>query len=299
MSDMLQLMIAPFVASMVLVAMLAYLGVHIIARGVIFVDLALAQMAALGSTFALLLDVSPDSAAGYGFALAFTTLGAFMFALTREKRTDRRVPQEAIIGVVYIVATAAAILVAGRTPAGGEAIRDVLVGSLLWVNWSGIGKVAAVYALVGLFQWLLRKRFLTISLDEQKAEESGWSIRWWDFLFYVSFGIVITLAVPLAGVLLVFTLLVVPAAVAFLFTRSASGLLAISWGVSAVASALGLALSFRFDLPTGPLMVCVFGGLLMVAWTAYRVLERRGPREERPGDVIAGDEPPTETPLSG
>jgi zinc/manganese transport system permease protein len=296
---MLQLMIAPFVASMVLVAMLAYLGVHIIARGVIFVDLALAQMAALGSTFALLLHVSPDSAAGYGFALAFTTLGAFVFALTREKRKDRRVPQEAIIGVVYIVATAAAILMADRTPAGGEAIREVLVGSLLWVNWKTIGSVAVIYALVGLFQWLLRKRFLTISLHEHEAEERGWNIRWWDFLFYVSFGVVITLAVPLAGVLLVFTFLVVPAAVAFLFTRSASGLLAISWGVSAVASAVGLAASFRFDLPTGPLMVCVFGGLLVVAWIAHGALEWRGPRKERSSDLIEADEPLTETAVPG
>lgn len=283
MSDLLQLMIAPFVACMLLVAMLAYLGVHIIARGVIFVDLALAQMAALGSTVGLLFHVSPGSLAGYVFALTFTTLGALVFALTRERSRDRRVPQEAIIGIVYIVATALAILVADRTPAGGEAIKDVLVGSLLWVNWKTIGTVAVVYALVGLFQWALRRRFLAISLNETEAEAKGWNIRWWDFLFYVSFGVVITLAVPLAGVLLVFTFLVVPAVVAFLFTSSTRGLMVMSWGASAVASVAGLALSFRFDMPTGPLVVCVFGALLVVAGLVRYAMKAGRDRPEAGG----------------
>jgi len=272
MPDLLQLMVAPFVASMVLVAMLAYLGVHIIARGVIFVDLALAQMAALGGTFGLLFHVSTDSPLSYAFALGFTTLGALVFAITREHREERRVPQEAIIGIVYIVATAAALLVADRTPAGGDAIKDVLVGSLLWVTWPVIGRIALVYALVGVLQWLLRDRFLTISLEESAAESRGWNIRWWDFLFYLLFGVVITLAVPLAGVLLVFTFLVVPAVVAFQFTRATIGLIAISWGVAAVASLAGLSLSFRFDLPTGPLMVCMFGLLLFIAMIVRKVV---------------------------
>jgi len=272
MSELLQLMVAPFVASMVLVAMLAYLGVHIIARGVIFVDLALAQMAALGTTFGLLFHVSSDSPLSYGFALGFTTLGALVFAITRERQEDRRVPQEAIIGIVYIVATASAMLIADRTPAGGEAIKDVLVGSLLWVTWPDIARIALVYAAVGVVQLLLRERFLTISLREAEAEGRGWNIRWWDFVFYLLFGLVITLAVPLAGVLLVFTFLVVPAAVAFQFTRATAGLIAISWAVAAVASAVGLGLSFRFDLPTGPLMVCVFGLLLLVALIARKLV---------------------------
>lgn len=271
MPELLQLMIAPFVASMVLVAMLSYLGVHIIARGVIFVDLALAQMAALGATLGLLFHVSTDSPLSYAFALGFTTLGALVFAITREGETDRRVPQEAIIGIVYIVATAAALLIADRTPAGGEAIKDVLVGSLLWVTWPVIGRMALVYAAVGVLQWLLRKRFLTISLDEAEAKTRGWNIRWWDFLFYLLFGVIITLAVPLAGILLVFTLLVVPAVIAFHFTRSTARLIIISWGVGALASAAGLGVSFRYDLPTGPLMVCMFGLVLLVALTVRRL----------------------------
>lgn len=274
MPELLQLMIAPFVASMLLVAMLSYLGVHIIARGVIFVDLALAQMAALGATFGLLFQVSPDSPLSYAFALGFTTLGALVFALTREDREDRRVPQEAIIGIVYIVATAAAVLIADRTPAGGEAVKDVLVGSLLWVSWPTIGRIAVVYAVVGVIQWLLRDRFLTISLKEGVAEERGWNIRGWDFLFYALFGVVITLAVPLAGILLVFTLLVVPAVVAFQFTRATGALVLLSWAVSALAVISGLAVSFHFDLPTGPLMVCTFGLLLVVAWVLRKARGR-------------------------
>ncbi|HEX9582741.1 MAG TPA: metal ABC transporter permease [Gemmatimonadales bacterium] len=272
MSDMVQLMTAPFVACMVLVAMLAYLGVHIIAREVIFVDLALAQMAALGSTSALLFRVEPDSALGYAFALGFTTIGAAIFAATRTHRERRRVPQEAIIGIVYVVATAASILVADRAPAGAETIKEVLVGSILWVTWPAIGQLAAVYLVLGVLQWIWRKRFLTISLAEADAERQGWSIRWWDFVFYLLFGIAITLAVPIAGVLLVFTFLVVPAVIAFLFTRRTGLLIALSWSSSAVASALGLGLSFTYDLPTGPLIVCMFGLVLVLAGALRRVV---------------------------
>ena len=128
-------------------------------------------------------------------------------------------PQEAIIGVVYVMASAAAILVADRTPRGGEAIKDILVGSLLWVTWPAIIRLAGVYAVIGVFHWILRRRFLTISFQPETALAKGWRIRWWDFWFYLSFGIVITFSVPIAGVLLVFSFLVVPAAIAFQFTR--------------------------------------------------------------------------------
>lgn len=277
MSDMLQVMTAPFAACMVLVAMLAYLGVHIIAREVIFVDLSLAQMAALGSTSSLVFGLDPDSRTGYMFALGFALVGAFIFAATRVRRERRRVPQEAIIGIVYVVASAAAILVADRAPKGAEAIRDVLVGSILWITWPAILKMLLVYAGVGLLHWFLRERFLTISLDEDQAERRGWHVRWWDFLFYATFGVVITVAVPIAGVLLVFTFLVVPAVVAFLFTRRTVHLIALSWASSAIASALGLVASFRYDLPTGPLIVCVFGLVLLAAGAVRRALPASDP----------------------
>lgn len=265
MSGLFEFMIAPFVACMVLVAIHAYLGIHVIARGVIFVDLSLAQIAAFGSIIALIAGATPGSVTAYLFPLGFTVLGAFIFAMTRPDSATKLVPQEAIIGIVYVVASAATLLLADRVPAGGEAIREAMVGTLLWVDWPTILRLSIVYAAAGAFHWFFRKRFLTISLDEHLAEREGWNIRWWDFLFYVSFGVVITLAVPVAGVLLVFTFLVVPAVVAFLFTRRTGLLLAISWGFSILASAAGLVLSFAYDLPTGPLIVVMFGLFLLLA----------------------------------
>jgi len=292
MPEMIEIMLAPFAACMVLVALFSYLGIHIIAREVIFVDLALAQMAALGSTTAILFHVAHDSPLGYVFALTFTTLGAFIFAATHIKRERRRVPQEAIIGITFVVASAAAIVVSARTQQGHEAVEEMLVGGILWVTWPKVIRLLVVFLAVGIFHWFLRNRFFTISLQEGAAEQLGWNIRWWDFLFYASFGVAVTAAVPIAGVLLVFTFLVVPAVIAFLFTRKPRILVALSWGGAAVACALGLAGSYQFDLPTGPLIVCVFGMVLLAAGficrscpmpvaentSEHRVVAQSGPR---------------------
>ncbi|HEX7336410.1 MAG TPA: iron chelate uptake ABC transporter family permease subunit [Gemmatimonadales bacterium] len=269
----LSLFLPPLVACLVIVAIHSYLGLHVIAREVIFVDLSLAQMAALGSTVAILAGSQPDSTSAMLYALGFTTLGAGLFAITRTSDKGP-VPQEAIIGIVYVMASAAAILVADRTPRGGEAIKDILVGSLLWVTWPTIIRLAGIYAVIGLFHWVLRRRFLTISFEPETALARGWRIRWWDFLFYLSFGVVITFSVPIAGVLLVFSFLVVPAAIAFQFTRRQGALAAWSWISGALASALGLWVSFHYDLPTGPIVVCMFGVLLLAAYMLRRVMAR-------------------------
>jgi zinc/manganese transport system permease protein len=272
----LSLFLPPLVACLVIVAIHSYLGLHVIAREVIFVDLSLAQMAALGSSVAILAGIQPDSTTSFLYALGFTTLGAAVFALTRTSQRGA-VPQEAIIGIVYVMASAAAILVADRTPRGGEAIKDILVGSLLWVDWPTIVRLAGVYAVVGLFHWALRRRFLTISFSPETALANGWRIRWWDFLFYLSFGIVITFSVPIAGVLLVFSFLVVPAAAAFQFTRRQGTLALLSWLTGAIASAAGLWISFHYDLPTGPVVVCMFGVVLLGAYLIRRVVGARTP----------------------
>lgn len=282
----LSLFLPPLVACLVIVAIHSYLGLHVIAREVIFVDLSLAQMAALGSAVAILAGGQPDSRMAFAYALGFTSLGAALFALTRSDKKGR-VPQEAIIGIVYVVASAAAILVADRTPRGGEAIKDILVGSLLWVTWPAILKVAVVYALVGLFHWILRNRFLTISFHPETALAQGWRIRWWDFWFYLSFGLVITFSVPIAGVLLVFSFLVVPAAIAFQFTQRKGVLAIISWLAGAVASAGGLWISFHYDLPTGPIVVCMFGFLLLAAYAIRRVLGKPGATVLAPADMTS------------
>ena len=266
----LSLFLPPLAACLVIVALHSYLGLHVIAREVIFVDLSLAQMAALGSAVAILAGSQPDSTAAFLYALGFTSLGAVIFALTRTEERGR-VPQEAFIGIVYVVASAAAILVADRTPRGGEAIKDILVGSLLWVTWPVIVRLAIVYLVIGVFHWALRRRFLTISFQPETALANGWKIRWWDFLFYVSFGLVITFSVPIAGVLLVFSFLVVPASIAFQFTRRYGALAIVSWLVGAIASASGLWISFKYDLPTGPIIVCMFGVVLLLAFVVRRL----------------------------
>jgi len=276
---MLEFMAAPFVASMVLVAILSYLGLHVIAREVIFVDLSLAQMAALGSVVALLYGVTPDSRIAFIFSLAFTCVGAALFALTRTHGKGR-VPHEAIIGIVYVVASAAAILVADRAPRGAEAMHDVLEGAIVWITWPTIALKSAVFAGLGILHFLLRRRFLTISFKPEDAESFGWRIRVWDFLFYVSFGVAVTLAVPVAGVLLVFTMLVVPAVVAFLFTRNLRTMMLISWGTGALASLLGLYVSYVGNFPTGPLIVCMYGLVLLAAGGLYKL---------HSGKVVAAD----------
>ena len=272
----LELMLPPFVACMILVAMLSYLGLHVIAREVIFVDLSLAQMAALGSLSALLFHVAPESPTTYVFALLATAVGAFLFAVTRSSTHGGtvgagRVPQEAFIGIVYVVASAAAVLVANKVPGGGEAVEKTLVGSLLWVTWKTIRNLALAYVALGIFQFALRRRFLTISFHPEQAEAQGWKVRLWDFLFYLSFGVVITLAVPIAGVLMVFSFLVVPAVIANLFTADKRKLTIIAWSAGALASILGLWLSYTKDLPTGPLVVCMYGLLLIGAAVLRRL----------------------------
>lgn len=268
MSGFVELMLPPLIACIVLVAMHSYLGLHVIARGVIFVDLALAQMAALGATTAFLFDVSPDSTTGSLVALGFATIGAAIFALTRTEAL--RVPQEAIIGIVFVVASAAAILVADRAPRGAEHIKEMLSGTILWVTWPTILKIAAIYVGIGAFQYAFRRRFWTISFEPDRAIAEGWNVRLWDFLFYASFGLVITLSVAVAGVLMVFTFLVVPAVIAFFFTARQRWMAVISWVTGGVASAIGLGLSYAGDLPTGPAIVCTFGAALLLAGVIRR-----------------------------
>jgi zinc/manganese transport system permease protein len=264
-------MLPPFVACLILVVIHSYLGIHVIAREVIFVDLALAQMAALGTTAGLLVGVLPDSPYAQLFALGAVVLGAAVFAATRSHERGR-VPQEAIIGIVYVVASALALLVADKAPRGADTIKEVLVGTILWVTWPAIVKLAIAYLVLGSILFVLRRRFEKISFDPKAAAAEGWNLRWWDFWFYVVFGGVITFSVPLGGVLLVFSFLVVPAVTAFLFTRDPRTLTTIAWATGAVASAVGLWISYASDLPTGPTIVCSYGGVLLVAGVVRKLM---------------------------
>src|SRR5947199_611957 len=240
-TTMLEFLAAPFVASLILTGIHAYLGVHVVERGVIFVDLSLAQIAALGGTIALLLPISggdPHAPVVYWISLAFTLLGAAVFATIRVKRAG--IPQEAIIGICYAVASAAAILAMSKATSESEHLKDMLVGNILAVSWPEVGKTAALYGAIGLFHYVFRRQFLAISMDARKAEASGISIRFWDFLFYASFGFVVTSSVAIAGVLLVFCYLIVPSVGALLFADRVGRRLAIGWIMATLVSALGV-----------------------------------------------------------
>ncbi|NOZ95762.1 MAG: metal ABC transporter permease [Acidobacteria bacterium] len=266
MIEMLRFMAAPFAACLVLVGIHAYFGIHIIERRVLFVDLAVAQFAALGAVVGFAAGHHPGSLGSTLFAMGFATLAAGIFAVTRMRY--ERLPQEAIIGITFVVASAAAILVADKAPEGAEHIKETLAGSLLWVTWPTVIKDLVIYSAVGLFHWLLRKRFLLISFDPDEAYRRGWNIRWWDFLFYLSFGIIITFSVEIGGILMVFSYLVIPACIAILLSADMKTRLLLGWGIGWLGSALGLVGSYVWDFPTGPAIVVVLGLMLMLAWMA-------------------------------
>jgi zinc/manganese transport system permease protein len=273
--DILRFLAAPFVASLILTGIHAYLGVHVVERGVIFVDLSLAQIAALGSTIAILLPFTGQDPHGpwvYWTGLVFTFIGAAIFSMIRIKHA--RIPQEAIIGIAYAVASAATILAMSHATSESEHLKDMLVGNILAVSWYEVGKTAALYLVIGVFHFVFRRRFLAISMDRDQAEREGVSVRFWDFLFYASFGFVVTSSVLIAGVLLVFCYLIVPSVAAMLYADRIGPRLAIGWTMGTVVSALGIYLSVLLDLPTGAAMVCTFG-LVLTLMAAVRPLFRR------------------------
>jgi zinc/manganese transport system permease protein len=272
---LLSFLILPFLVSLILTGIHAYLGVHVVERGVIFVDLALAQIAALGATIAILTGMDPHGGGAYWISLAFTFLGAGLFALVRAHRG--RIPLEAFIGITYAVASAAAILAMSKATGETEHLKDMLVGNILAVSRQDVIKTALLYGAIGLFHYIFRRRFLLISTNPKMAEQSGISIGLWDFLFYASFGFVVTSSVAIAGVLLVFCYLIVPSVGAMLFADRIGPRLAIGWTMGTLVSALGCYFSVWFDLPTGATIVCTFGGVLLVMFVARQLFWRRAP----------------------
>jgi zinc/manganese transport system permease protein len=272
---MLDLLWLPFLCCLVLTGIHVYLGLHVLARGVIFVDLALAQVAALGISVAFLAGYPIQSDAAYWYALAFTVGGAALFAASRVHRSP--IPQEALIGIVYAVSAAAAVLVVDRAPQGGEHIKTLLVGSILTVTGREVATLALLYAVIGALHLAVRRPLLEISFAPETARASGRRLRWWDLFFYITFGIVVTSSVRIAGVLLVFSCLIVPAAVAALLTASVPARLLIGWAAGTLVSALGLWASFAWDLPTGATVVTSFGALMALVGLALgaHVLSRR------------------------
>jgi len=268
----------PLIALALLPAALVYFGLHVVGRGIIFVDLALAQIAALGIATAVLFGADPEhSALPYFLAIAFTIGGAALFSLTRFRHP--RVPHEAIIGIIYIVAAAAATVVLSRTAAGDEEIKNLLVGNILLVDRGEVIRTGLLYLAVLAVHFALRRKFHLISFDLDEAERQGMSVRLWDFLFYATFGLVVTSFVRIAGVYLVFSYLIVPAVCGALLSAKTASRLAIGWVVALTAGISGLLLSTEWqsmDLPTGPTIVCIFGLLLVISGVIAFVRQRSG-----------------------
>jgi zinc/manganese transport system permease protein len=268
-ADLLALLWAPFLMCLVLTGIHAYLGLHVIAREVVFVDIALAQIAALGATGAFLVGFELDTWMSYQFGLAATLLGAVVLALSRTR--ERWVSQEAVIGVVYAVSAAAAVLLLAGAPHGAEHLRAMLVGNILTVSGTDVLKTALIYAFVGALHWVCRHPFLLISMNPGEAYRQGLAVRWWDLLFYATFGLVVTSSVRIAGVLLVFSYLIVPALAATALGGSLSTRLLVAWAFGVVVSILGVTASAALDLPTGATVVCAFGLTLLVFWPLARL----------------------------
>jgi zinc/manganese transport system permease protein len=259
----------PFAAALILVATHTYLGLHVISRNVFFVDLALAQVAALGSTVAFLYGFDANDSVTYYVSLLFAVGGAWFFSVAR--MPDNRVPEEAIIGLTFAVASAGAILLSAENPHGAEHLRDMMAGSILVVSMKEVQHAALMYGAIGVFHWVFRKPLLAVSMDREAAGRRGLRVRWWDFAFYLSFAIVITSSVRIAGVLLVFILLIAPAVCAAMFATGIRPRLFIGWGSGILATTLGLALSARTDWPPAPAISCVFAAILIGAAVVVRV----------------------------
>jgi zinc/manganese transport system permease protein len=267
--DALSLMLWPLIASLVLPWLLVYLGLHIVQRGVIFVDLALAQTAAFGTCVAMIAGYDVHDWQSYAFSLGFTMVGAVVLTFTRSR--DQRVPQEALIGIVYVVAAAAAILALSKSAGGNEELQRSLVGELLVVPHHEVLKTFGLFLVIGAVHFVFRKKFLAISADPERAAASGLNVRWWDFVFYMLFGLVVTSFVHIGGVLLVFSYLVVPAVCATYLVNSFLARFAVGWAIATAASVASLGITAKIDLPIGAAIVCVLGVMLILAATVSKL----------------------------
>ena len=269
-ADALTFLLLPFAACVAFVLIHSYFGVHVLRRNVIFADLALAQLSALGATIAFAIGYAPNSLAGFSYAFVFTVIGAALLTLTR--RVERFISKEAFVGILYVAATAATVLVIDRSPQGAEHVKKMLIGNILTVDVTDVTKLAVLYAAIAICHWLARRPLLAVSGEAASAGRSAVAVSLWDFFFFVSFGLVVTSSVATAGVLLVFSFLIVPAVIGSMFAHDLRPVLLIAWSVGILASAIGLAGSLVLDLPTGAAMVTTFALVLVPAGLAKALL---------------------------
>jgi len=273
----------PLVACLILPPLLTYMGIHVVKREVIFVDLALAQVATFGTCIALLMGYSFGDPVTFWISLGVTFLGAAFFSWSRAIE-NHHVPQEAIIGITYVVAAAAVILLLSRVAGGKEELEHLLTGDVLNVNSGDVAQRAAIFAAVALFYGVFHRKFAAISSDYAGAIASGLRVRFWDFLFYAAFAIIVVSFVRVAGVLLTFAYLIVPAVCAVMLAETWKSRLIVGWVIAGVASVSGLIASYKLDLPTGAAIVCATGVLLAIV-AVFASVRPRGPgRRTRDAD---------------
>ena len=260
----------PLAACLLLPPLLVYLGLHVVKREVIFVDLALAQVATLGTCVALIMGYHFNDRPTFLISLGVTFLGAALFSWSRSSQ-KRPVPQEAIIGITFVVAAAGVILLLSRVAGGKEELEHLLTGDILNVTFAEVAQRTALFVALATFYAAFHKRFVLISEDPDKAIADGMRVRLWDFLFYAAFALVVVSFVRMAGVLLTFAYLIVPAVCAVTLRQGWMARLIVGWIVAAVASLVGLWASYQLDLPTGAAIVCACG-LLLVIVSAFSVL---------------------------
>jgi zinc/manganese transport system permease protein len=256
-----QILLPAFALSALMIMTHTYLGLHVLARGIIFIDLALAQVAALGISVAFLLGEEAHGMAAQAYAFVATLVAAFAFAGLR--RVEGKTTREVIIGCVYVVTTALSIVILSRSAQGMEELKSIFNGNILWVQWQEISIIATCYAALSVLHILYRDRFYRLSFDSDGVERPSF---FWEFLFFASFAIVITLAVSVAGVLLVFAFLIIPAFSASILSASFGSRLLIGWALGLLGCAMGLWLSFSADLPIGATMVTVMGIVPIAAY---------------------------------
>ncbi len=248
-------LLAPFFMCLVLVGIHCYLGLHVLRRGIIFIDLSLAQVASLGSSVSLLFHFEHDTTGSYFISLGFTLLAALYFAWG--KKFEKYISQEVLIALVYAFSSSLVILVVNMMAHGSEHIKEILVGKILWVTWDEVIKTSIIYGGVAIIHYIFRKQILRSTLNRKHNVVNIV----WDFLFYALFGVVITSSVGVAGILLVFSFLVVPALMSMQIVSSISKQMFLGWGIGIVLSILGMVVSYKLDLPAGAVLVVIFTSL--------------------------------------
>ncbi|MBA7694990.1 hypothetical protein ES703_103607 [subsurface metagenome] len=273
MQDIIQFLGLPFLECLLMIGILGYLGIHVLEREVIFIDIALAQISAVGSIIAFIIfKTEHHSLLSYICALSFTLIAAAFYSLVRRKITQ--ISLEAVIGVSYAIAAATAFFLLATSAEGHTHIQHMLTGSILWAKWSDILLGGIIFSVTGVFFYLFRKIFKKISNDYKSGVVEGVSLVWWDFLFYALLGVVITFSVRIAGILVVFSFLIIPATISAMFSSRFGVRLLIAWLVGAIVSILGLMFSYRFDFSVGPSVVTFLGLALIIVSVVKRAFSR-------------------------